>query len=168
MELLQILLLALVPTIAIELGVLLFVRERRRKVLLASVVMNILTNIPLNFLMICLEGDDVVLFTAEAVVIVLEALGYMLVVRQWKQSFIYSFLCNSISFLSGLLVYMHRPDTADTILQVDSVKVQHMDLAPPPTAFESFLGGDVWTVVVVALALCACIYMAVRYRRYNK
>ena len=40
MELLQILLLALVPTIAIELGVLLFVRERRRKVLLASVVMN--------------------------------------------------------------------------------------------------------------------------------
>ena len=82
MELLQILLLALVPTIAIELGVLLFVRERRRKVLLASVVMNILTNIPLNFLMICLEGDDIVLFTAEAVVIVLEALGYMLVVRQ--------------------------------------------------------------------------------------
>jgi hypothetical protein len=106
MELLQILLLALVPTIAIELGVLLFVRERRRKVLLASVVMNILTNIPLNFLMICLEGDDIVLLTAEAVVIVLEALGYMLVVRQWKQSFIYSFLCNSISFLSGLLVYM--------------------------------------------------------------
>ena len=34
---------------------------------------------------------------------------------------------------------VHRPDTADTILQVDSVKVQHMDLAPPPTAFESFL-----------------------------
>ena len=32
---------------------------------------------------------------------------------------------------------VHRPDTADTILQVDSVKVQHMDLAPPPTAFES-------------------------------
>ena len=96
MELLQILLLALVPTIAFELGVLLFVRERRRKVLLASVVMNVLTNIPLNFLMICLEGDDIVLFTAEAVVIVLEALGYML----------YSFLCNSISFLSGLLVYM--------------------------------------------------------------
>ena len=28
---------------------------------------------------------------------------------------------------------VHRPDTADTILQVDSVKVQHMDLAPPPT-----------------------------------
>ena len=163
MELLQILLLALVPTIAIELGVLLFVRERRRKVLLASVFMNVLTNIPLNFLMICLEGDDIVLFTAEAVVIVLEVLGYMLVVRQWKQSFIYSFLCNSISFLSGLLVYM----LYDIIL-VDSVKVQHMDLAPPPTAFESFLGGDVWTVLVVALALCACIYMAVRYRRCNK
>ena len=52
---------------------------------------------------------------------------------------------------------VHRPDTADTILQVDSVKVQHMDLAPPPTAFESFLGGDVWTVLVVALALCACV-----------
>lgn len=106
MELLQILLLALVPTIAIELGVLLFVRERRRKVLLASVVMNVLTNVPLNFLLICLDGGDFTVLMAEAVVIVLETLGYMLVVRQWKQSFIYSFLCNSISFLSGLLVYM--------------------------------------------------------------
>ena len=103
--LLHILLFALVPTVAIELGVLLFLRERRRKVLVASVVMNILTNIPLNFLLICLEGDIFVLLIAETVVIALEALGYMLLVRQWKQAFIYSFLCNSISFLTGLLVY---------------------------------------------------------------
>ena len=62
---------------------------------------------------------------------------------------------------------IQKPDTADTILSVDSVKVQHMDLAPPPTAYETLLSGDVWTVIIVALALCACIYMAVRYRRYK-
>ena len=103
MELLQILLLAPVPTIAIELGVLLFVCERRRKVLLASVVMNVLTNIPLNFLMICLEGDDIVLFTAEAVSHCFwKRLATCLSSVSGIQSFIYSFLCNSISFPVGV------------------------------------------------------------------
>ena len=46
----DILLFALLPTIIIELAVLRFLRERRKKVLLGSVVMNILTNIPLNIL----------------------------------------------------------------------------------------------------------------------
>ena len=93
----DILLFALLPTIIIELAVLRFLRERRKKVLLGSVVMNILTNIPLNILL---------LLMFEVVVIILEALGYALLIRQWKQAFIYSFLCNAISFLTGLLVYL--------------------------------------------------------------
>ena len=48
MELILILLLALVPTILIELGVLVLLREKSKKVLGASVVINILTNLPLN------------------------------------------------------------------------------------------------------------------------
>ena len=48
MTITQILLLALIPTILIELAVLLLLRERSAKVLTASVVINILTNVPLN------------------------------------------------------------------------------------------------------------------------
>ena len=91
----DILLFALLPTIIIELAVLRFLRERRKKVLLGSVVMNILTNIPLNILAYYILQD-----------LILEALGYAILIRQWKQAFIYSFLCNAISFLTGLLVYL--------------------------------------------------------------
>lgn len=102
----DILLFALLPTIIIELAVLRFLRERRKKVLLGSVVMNILTNIPLNILAYYILQDLLLLLIFEVVVIILEALGYAILIRQWKQVFIYSFLCNSISFLTGLLVYL--------------------------------------------------------------
>ena len=102
----DILLFALLPTIIIELAVLRFLRERRKKVLLGSVVMNILTNIPLNILAYYILQDLLLLLIFEVVVIIFEALGYAILIRQWKQVFIYSFLCNSISFLTGLLVYL--------------------------------------------------------------
>ena len=102
----DILLFALFPTIIIEMAVLLFLRERRKKVLLGSIVMNILTNVPLNILVYYVIKDLLVLLMFEVVVIILEALGYAILIRQWKQAFIYSFLCNAISFLTGLLVYL--------------------------------------------------------------
>ena len=42
------LLVSLIPTILIELGVLWFLLERRKIVLLSSIAVNVLTNIPLN------------------------------------------------------------------------------------------------------------------------
>ncbi len=59
-------------------------------------------------------------------------------------------------------------DTVDTIAHVDSVTVQKMDVAPPPTIIDTLTSGDTWVVIVVALALCACIYMAYTYRRSHK
>ena len=60
---------------------------------------------------------------------------------------------------------VQSPDTVDTIAHVDSVTVQKMDLAPSPTVIDSFTSGDLWVIAVVVLALCACIYLAVSYRR---
>lgn len=102
----DILLFALFPTIIIEMAVLLFLRERRKKVLLGSIVMNILTNVPLNILVYYVIEYLLVLLMLEVVVIILETLGYAFLIRQWRQAFIYSFLCNAISFLTGLLVYL--------------------------------------------------------------
>ena len=39
---------ALIPTILIELGVLWLLLERQKKVLLSSIAVNVLTNVPLN------------------------------------------------------------------------------------------------------------------------
>ena len=94
----------LVGTIIIELGVLYLLCERRPRVLWASVVINVLTNLPLNLLVRHGWLSDLPsLLIAEAVIVVVESLWYYCFVRQWRQSFVYGLLCNAISFLVGML-----------------------------------------------------------------
>ena len=106
MTILPTLLLALLPTILIEFVVLLLLRERSILVLCASVVINILTNIPLNLFVIYIDSSFMTIFMGELLVIVVEALWYYLFLRVMSRAFIYSFLCNAISFLTGLLVQL--------------------------------------------------------------
>lgn len=98
-----ILLLALVPTILIELGVLLLLRERRKRVLWSSVVINVFTNVPLNLYVMFVDESFITILLAELLIILIEAAWYWLFVRRLSQAFIYSSLCNAISFLTGLL-----------------------------------------------------------------
>ena len=97
---------ALIPTILIEYGVLLLLMERRRKVLWSSVIINIITNVPLNLWVTSCRPGMVNIGIGEAVVILIEALWYYLFVRRLSQAFIYSTLCNAISFLTGLLLQL--------------------------------------------------------------
>jgi hypothetical protein len=97
-------LIPLIATVLIELGVLRLLGEKSRRVLWSSVVVNILTNVPLNVWAHWVSGPgwgDILI--AEAVVIVVETLWYYYFVRSLKQAFVYAFLCNAISFLAGLL-----------------------------------------------------------------
>ena len=80
----------LLATIVIELGVLLFLRERRRRVLWGSVGLT-------------MAG------VGEMLVMLVEALGYWWLIRHLQRAVAYSFLCNAISFLLGewfLLVFL--------------------------------------------------------------
>ena len=100
---LQTLLLALILTILIEFVVLLLLRERRRLVLGSSVVINILTNVPLNLFVFYIDSSFMTIVIGEVLVIAVETLWYYLFLRNLSRAFIYSFLCNAISFLIGLL-----------------------------------------------------------------
>ena len=106
---LKMLLVPLVATIVIELGVLLFLGERRRRVLIGSVVMNVLTNVPLNlFALYAVTGWNTVI-VGEALVVLMEAPCYKKLLGEWQEAWIYSLLCNAISFLIGelfLLIYL--------------------------------------------------------------
>ena len=97
------LLVPLVATIVIELGVLLFLGERRRRVLIGSVAMNVLTNVPLNLYAIYVSDGWNTLIVGEALVVLIEALCYKKLVGEWQIAWIYSLLCNAISFLIGEL-----------------------------------------------------------------
>lgn len=103
MMILPTLLLALVSTILIELVVLLLLRERRGLVLGSSVVINILTNVPLNLFVIYIDNSVATIVIGELLVMAIEAFWYYLFIHNLARAFIYSSLCNAISFLIGLL-----------------------------------------------------------------
>ena len=100
------LLIPLVATIVIEYGVLRLLGEIRKKVLWSSVIVNILTNVPLNLMVVDYDFDWGVILIGEAVVIVVETLWYYFFVKAFRQACVYGVLCNAISFLTGVLVLM--------------------------------------------------------------
>lgn len=95
----------LIPTILIEWGVLWLLLERRKKVLLSSIAVNVLTNIPLNLYVIYLDDSMGSILIGEVAVFLIEAVWYLCFTRNLRQAVIYSFLCNAISFLIGLLLF---------------------------------------------------------------
>ncbi|MCR5241799.1 MAG: hypothetical protein K6D61_02860 [Prevotella sp.] len=101
-------LLPLLATIVLELGVLWLLKERRAKVLWASVIINIFTNVTLN--LILFNGPHPTpalhILVGELTVIVIETLWYFLFVRNWRQAIAYGVLCNAISYLTGLFVQL--------------------------------------------------------------
>ena len=102
--LLPTLVLNLTLTIAIELGVLWLLREKRADVLWSSVVVNILTNLPLNLCLFYVGGGWTAIAVGEALVLLAETVWYRFFTSSWKRGAIYSILCNTISFLVGLLI----------------------------------------------------------------
>ena len=96
----------LLPTIVIELSVLWLLLERQADVLWSSVVVNILTNVPLNLYVTFVSGSVLTIFVGELLVFVVEMLWYWYFVGNWRQATVYSFLCNGISFLIGLLAQL--------------------------------------------------------------
>lgn len=104
MTIIPILILALIPTILVELVVLLLLRERRKRVLASSVVVNVITNVPLNLYVYFIGNTIPTLLLGEVIVILVETLWYYVFIRELSRSFTYSILCNAISFLTGLFV----------------------------------------------------------------
>ena len=103
-DMLPTILTALITTIILEMGVLLFLRERRAKVLVGSVVINMLTNVPLSLWTLATYPSWTQVIIAEVLICCIESAAYFLLCRNRRQAIAYGFLCNSISFLTGLVV----------------------------------------------------------------
>lgn len=98
------LILPLLITIVIEFGVLLLLCGFQWKVLLASIPINIATNVPLNLYVQQVDSSVLAIIIGELIVIVVEALCYYLLLKDLKQAFIYSLFCNITSVITGLLL----------------------------------------------------------------
>lgn len=100
------LLYALIATIVIEVAVLLAIGEQRWQVLGMSLVMNVLTNLPLNIFLLShptLHTSLSAQILLECGVVAVESLLYLLVLHNGRKAFCYAMLCNAISYLIGLL-----------------------------------------------------------------
>lgn len=100
------LLYAWVATVIIELLVLLVLGERRRRVLAFSLVINVLTNLPLNVLLLFYVYEpqmQLASLIGEVVVVVVETLLFWPVTRRLRQALLYAVACNVASCLIGLL-----------------------------------------------------------------
>jgi hypothetical protein len=75
-------------------------------VLLSSIAVNVLTNVPLNLYLNFIDDSYGTIFIGEVAVFVIEAIWYWGFTRSLKQATIYSFLCNAISFLIGCLLFI--------------------------------------------------------------
>ena len=97
---------ALLLTISVELGMLLLMGEKRKDVLMGAIVINILTNVPLNYFLLTYGNSTGRLIVGELIVLLVEALWYFLFVHQWRKAAIYSLICNATSFLVGILIQL--------------------------------------------------------------
>jgi len=113
-KMLTVILSALLPTIVIELAVLFFLRERRRRVLLGSVAINCSTNIPLTIWALATYPTWPQVIMAELLIWLTEAGLYRLLGCHTQQALAYAFLANAISFLTGLVV-----ELACIVLDID-------------------------------------------------
>ncbi|MBQ4392558.1 MAG: hypothetical protein II826_05535 [Prevotella sp.] len=95
---------ALLLTIAVEVGLLMLMGETRADVLVGAVAVNILTNVPLNYLLLTFGNSVGRLMVGEVLVLVVETLWYFCFVRRWQRAVVYSLLCNATSFLVGILI----------------------------------------------------------------
>ena len=101
---------ALLMTLVIELGMLLILRKKDYKIYLLSLIMNIVTNLSLNYY---LENTIfkpflvyiVVVGILEITVLFVETFVYMIYCKKFKESFITSLLLNSTSFILGIIIY---------------------------------------------------------------
>ena len=98
--------LPLLATIVIEYGVLRLLLEKRSKVLWASVIINIVTNVPLNIYVNTTHAAMIDILLCELLIIVIETLWYQLFGCNIRQAAVYGVLCNAISFLIGLLIQL--------------------------------------------------------------
>ena len=94
---------AFVLTVLIEGGVLWGLYEKRKEIIRLSVLLNILTNIPLNVFNIYSSFDIWQILVAEICIVMIEACGYFMLLKNCRISIVYSLLCNTMSFFLGVL-----------------------------------------------------------------
>lgn len=99
----------LLLTIVIEDLILFILKEKRKKVYLASILINIITNLSLNLFISNIIFSSInhyflIIIPLELFIWILEGISYFLLIKDIKKSISYTLFCNSASFIIGLCI----------------------------------------------------------------
>ncbi|MDE6241666.1 MAG: hypothetical protein K2M08_04490 [Anaeroplasmataceae bacterium] len=109
MEILRYLAVPLILTLLIETIALVILKERRKRVYLLSIGMNVVTNISLNLIGYYANIEKIWVYVLmviilEAVIWILEGLGYYLEIKEKRKAILYTLVCNGMSFFIGIIL----------------------------------------------------------------
>lgn len=96
-------------TVAIEIFVLLILGEKNINVYIASIIINLITNVPLNIFLYLYSFKDIVVYywvliSLEIFIFIIEGFMYYIVIKNYRRSFLYSLLANLTSFAFGNII----------------------------------------------------------------
>lgn len=96
-------------TCIIEFIALIIIKERDKKILNYSVIVNLITNIPLNLFILNFSFKNIVQYfiiviSLEIVIIIIEWLLYYLLLKNIKKSLKYAIILNITSYIMGLII----------------------------------------------------------------
>lgn len=99
----------LILTVLIEWIVLIILKEKKKHIFVVSLLLNIITNVSLNICLLKINFADIYIYficliLSEFAIFILEGLGYYLFLKEKKKSICYSLLCNTTSFIVGLIL----------------------------------------------------------------
>lgn len=98
---LKLILIPLVVTIITEELTLLVCKCKQISIYIVCLVMNIITNVSLNFLIQIIPNYYLGLILLELSVFVIESIVYFLFTKSFKKAILYSLLCNLVSLIIG-------------------------------------------------------------------
>lgn len=97
---------ALSITILSELLILLLWKEKRKSLYFISIIMNIITNVSFNFILLYvpIQHENILIFLLEVGIVIIEMLGYQILYNNLKKSFTISLLANLASYIIGMIL----------------------------------------------------------------
>lgn len=97
---------ALILTIVLELLALLIQKEKKFFVYLVCIIMNIATNISMNFIIQGIPSSKyhIIVLGLEIIVVLIEFMIYLVLLKNKKIAFKRALICNLFSYIGGLLI----------------------------------------------------------------
>lgn len=150
----------LLLTIVLEICVLAFLKENKKRVYGLCLLMNCCTNLSANLASYFLNFTEPVFFIlflilAEALIWSLEALGYFFVKKEKGLAIKYSVLCNGISFSIGCFI--------QAILAILEVKGMFLDVIAEPENLNAYVSIGITLGIIVLILIFCGIYFLVKY-----